>query len=185
MPTYCVEHLEQEINDWTRLEYLHMKKQCKNFILFVGKDTIVPTDLLDVISRSSCQELPMQEVVLLDPQSTIELSPNDDFKYVLFGGILGDDPPQDRTGILRNMGYATRHLGPVQMTTDTAVLVTKQVLEHKKELKELEFVDRPEIRLGKREVVEMPFRYLKLDGEMVLCPGMLEHLKKQNDEVLI
>jgi ribosome biogenesis SPOUT family RNA methylase Rps3 len=184
MPTYCVEHLEPEINDWTRLEYLHMKKQCSNFILFVGKDTIVPSDLDDIISRSSCQELPLEKVVLLDPQSTKELSPHDDFEYVLFGGILGDDPPQDRTGILRKMGYATRHLGPVQMTTDTAVLVTKQVLERKTPLSQLEFVDRPEIRLSKKEVVEMPFRYLKLDGEMVLCPGMLEHLRKQNDESL-
>jgi hypothetical protein len=44
---------------------------------------------------------------------------------IRFGGILGDDPPRDRTGILRKDGYPSRHLGPVQMTTDTALGVTK------------------------------------------------------------
>ena len=38
---------------------------------------------------------------------------------------MGDDPPRDRTGILRRDGYPSRHLGPVQMTTDTALGVTK------------------------------------------------------------
>jgi hypothetical protein len=35
----------------------------------------------------------------------------------------------DRTGELRKLGFAGRRLGPVQMTTDTAVNVTKRVVE--------------------------------------------------------
>ena len=42
---------------------------------------------------------------------------------------LGDDPPRDRTAELRVLGFPTRHLGPVQMTTDTALGVTKRVVE--------------------------------------------------------
>ena len=42
---------------------------------------------------------------------------------------LGDDPPRDRTAELRALGFPTRHLGPVQMTTDTALGVTKRVVE--------------------------------------------------------
>jgi hypothetical protein len=40
----------------------------------------------------------------------------------------GDDPPRDRTAELRALGFPTRHLGPVQMTTDTALGVTKRVV---------------------------------------------------------
>ena len=45
--------------------------------------------------------------------------------------VPGDDPPRDRTGELRVLGFPTRHLGPVQMTTDTALGVTKLVVEDK------------------------------------------------------
>lgn len=44
---------------------------------------------------------------------------------------LGDDPPRDRTSQLRQLGFPTRHLGPVQMTTDTALGVTKRVIDNK------------------------------------------------------
>lgn len=52
----------------------------------------------------------------------------------LYGGILGDDPPRDRTGELRKLGFEGRHLGATQMTTDTAVKVTKMVVEDGSEL---------------------------------------------------
>jgi hypothetical protein len=42
--------------------------------------------------------------------------------------LAGDDPPRDRTAELRALGFPTRHLGPVQMTTDTALGVTKRVI---------------------------------------------------------
>lgn len=97
-----------------------------------------------------------EEICLLDPAGTSELAPEDGdkFKYFLFGGILGDHPPRgecvagsilemavywptrmlDRTGELRKLGFAGRRLGPVQMTTDTAVNVTRKVVEEKSKL---------------------------------------------------
>jgi ribosome biogenesis SPOUT family RNA methylase Rps3 len=44
---------------------------------------------------------------------------------------LGDDPPRDRTAELRVLGFPSRHLGPVQMTTDTALGVCKRVVQDK------------------------------------------------------
>lgn len=44
----------------------------------------------------------------------------------------GDDPPRDRTAELRVLGFPARHLGPVQMTTDTALGVTKRVIQDKR-----------------------------------------------------
>ena len=45
--------------------------------------------------------------------------------------MLGDDPPRDRTSELRVLGFPHRHLGSIQMTTDTALGVTKLVVEDK------------------------------------------------------
>jgi ribosome biogenesis SPOUT family RNA methylase Rps3 len=42
--------------------------------------------------------------------------------------MLGDDPPRDRTAELRALGFPMRHLGPIQMTTDMALGVTKNVV---------------------------------------------------------
>ena len=84
---------------------------------------------------------------LLDPRATEELSPSDkeEFEAFLFGGILGDDPPRDRTAELRILGLPSRHLGSVQMTTDTAVLVTHTVVERGSEsrMESLELYPKP------------------------------------------
>lgn len=97
---------------------------------------------------------------LLDPKATEPLRPSDRhlFKYFLFGGILGDDPPRYRTGELKALGFEGRHLGEIQMTTDTALGVTKLVVEDGIPLDEIEYVDHPTIRFNKKESVEMPFR---------------------------
>lgn len=87
----------------------------------------------------------MDRICLLDPKAPLPLSvcdagihtssaraAHDDptpFTHFLFGGILGDDPPRDRTASLREQGFPGRHLGSVQMSTDTAVGVTKRVVE--------------------------------------------------------
>ena len=77
----------------------------------------------------------MSKVCLLDPKAVKPLEPEDgeEFDWFLYGGILGDDPPRDRTSELRKLGFQGRHLREVQMTTDTAVAVTKMVVEDKSE----------------------------------------------------
>lgn len=51
--------------------------------------------------------LPKSRVLLLDPKAEKELSPEDalEFDYFLFGGILGDDPPRDRTGKFESIPF--------------------------------------------------------------------------------
>lgn len=135
-----------------------------------------------------------EKVCLLDPKSPFAVSITDagkhssttkdeaasgPFEYFLFGGILGDDPPRDRTSSLRQLGFPSRHLGGVQMTTDTALGVTKRCVEDgfllnlddtkeqedkwgdsKQSDKVLEWVNYPELKFGRGESVEMPFRYM-------------------------
>lgn len=126
-------------------------------------------------------------VCLLDPSAKEELSPKDgdNFDIFLFGGILGDDPPRgmlrnlelmsclsdrfiDRTSELRKKGYQGRRLGPVQMTTDTAVRTTRIVVQDRIELENIKYVDHPTIKVDEHESIEMPFRYvLDKDGKPI------------------
>ena len=43
---------------------------------------------------------------------------------------MGDHPPRDRTIKLREGNYEIRHLGEIQLATDTATLVCKLILEN-------------------------------------------------------
>ncbi|KAA8652238.1 hypothetical protein EYZ11_002307 [Aspergillus tanneri] len=142
-------------------------------------------------------------VCLLDPSAQVELSPADGeiFDVFLFGGILGDDPPRgkfyaeingptlanlmdaDRTSELRKKGYAGRRLGPKQMTTDTAVRVTRMVVHEKVPLEQIQYVDYPEILINEHERTEMPFRYVKGDhGQPIMPQGMIDLIKKDADQ---
>ncbi|KZT54471.1 DUF431-domain-containing protein [Calocera cornea HHB12733] len=125
--------------------------------------------------------VPLEKVCLLDPKAPEPLRPGDGelFEWFLFGGILGDDPPRDRTSELRALGFPGRHLGQVQMTTDTALGVTKRVVVDKGTLP---YVDFPTIRFNARESVEMPFRYLVQGGEPLMPPGMRELLYEDLDK---
>jgi ribosome biogenesis SPOUT family RNA methylase Rps3 len=86
-------------------------------------------------------------ICFLDEQGTGPLAPADvtQFDYIIVGGILGDHPPRDRGGHLRGLGFAVRHLGPRQMSTDTAVLACATVLRHQTPIDALSFHDDPEV----------------------------------------
>jgi ribosome biogenesis SPOUT family RNA methylase Rps3 len=194
---YVIEHLEPELDEWSTLEYLNIAKHVDNRLWLTHLDSHLIRNLPSSIEASEikrtesnilelCQSnaIEFDKVLLLDPASQVELSPQDasQFKFLLFGGILGDDPPRDRTKELRKFGFQSRHLGPIQMTTDTAVLVAQQVLEHQKPLESLNFVDKPEIKLGKKESVQLPFRYLvNDDGAPTLPDGLLALIRKSNE----
>ncbi|KAG2340418.1 hypothetical protein BDR05DRAFT_966944 [Suillus weaverae] len=115
--------------------------------------------------------IPITRVCLLDPKAQTVLAPEDGkiFDHFLFGvrsvsaETSCDDPPRDRTSELRQLGFPSRHLGPMQMTTDTALGVTKRV-------------DFPTITFNAKESVEMPFRYIVNGKEPILPPGMRELL---------
>jgi ribosome biogenesis SPOUT family RNA methylase Rps3 len=134
-----------------------------------------PEGILEMAKKNG---ISINEICLLDPKSPFPLSVSDatpsvqhserpgggPFRYFLLGGILGDDPPRDRTGHLRAMGFPGRHLGTVQMTTDGALGVTKVVVEDGKALNlpgtestgangAIEWIDHPEIHFGRGESV--------------------------------
>lgn len=159
--TYVVEHLDPELEQWSALEYSTIASEShaagSDFILSSVSPLLqVPTEVSQVpgmrIEQRGVEQLfadRKDRVCLLDPSAKEELSPGDGgaFEVFLFGGILGDDPPRgwqltmrskrqwlievDRTSELRKKGYVGRRLGPVQMTTDTAVRTTRMVVQDK------------------------------------------------------
>lgn len=100
--------------------------------------------------------------------------------------MLFSDLSVDRTSELRKKGFEGRRLGPKQMTTDTAVRVTRMVVEDKSKpgnfpqlqifkptvqvsLDEIPYLDFPELKFNEHESTQMPFRYVKgEDGKPVM-----------------
>ncbi|KAI1112986.1 DUF431-domain-containing protein [Nemania sp. NC0429] len=199
--TYIVEHLDPELGPWSELEYVSIARETARaggtFVLS-SVPAALAADLPETLAREPAfraetrgvEELyPAAEqrarVCLLDPRAEKDISPDDKalFDVFLFGGILGDDPPRDRTGELRVKGFEGRRLGPVQMTTDTAVRVTRMVIQEQFTLNMVPYVDHPDLKINEHESTEMPFRYVKgSDGEPVMPEGMMDLIKKDADK---
>ncbi|KAF9001204.1 SAM-dependent RNA methyltransferase [Cyathus striatus] len=197
------EETPKAIPPWVELEYAHMRmlagpnahvqftslsKSSCNFLDSSFASTKTATDIplakatshkYGIIDLLADSDITLDKVCLLDPKAEKGLAPEDGdgrFHWFLFGGILGDDPPRDRTSELRVLGFPTRHLGPIQMTTDTALGVTKLVVDDKVPLDKITYIDHPTIRFNSKESVEMPFRYIAKGTEPILPPGMRELL---------
>ena len=196
--TFVVEHMDPELESWQLLEYQTIGSECaaadSRFPL-TGLPKAVPELALVEQSPKSVDDLvssaniPKERVCLLDPRGESDLAPEDGDKFdvFVFGGILGDDPPRDRTAELRVKGFKGRRLGKEQLTTDTAARVTRIVVQDKSRscvvdtlndpiidiqpvtLAEVPYVDRPSIQVSASESVEMPFKYVKgKDGKPIM-----------------
>lgn len=105
---FIVEHMEDGMHEWCLLEYRHMIQICgADDMYFSGlTENVLNNCLPDDIKQAHCHRedvmhLPgvdPSEICLLDPSATEPLKPEDGekFKYMLFGGILGDDPPRGK-----------------------------------------------------------------------------------------
>jgi len=182
---YLIEHLDPELFDWCMIEYKHISNT-------VGKSNLIFTNItqedkkninsLGEVKKESVREMNLNKACLLDPYAEKTLQPDDNFDYLIFGGILGDDPPQKRTGKKLGEIYAEkRNLGEKQMSTDTAVLVSKMIIEDKIPFEKIKFDDEVEIKTEAHESVILPFRYVVVDGKVVFAPGLIEHIKTSKD----
>ncbi|KAJ6440391.1 ATP-dependent RNA helicase DBP5 [Purpureocillium lavendulum] len=197
--TFIVEHLDPELGPWSELEYAAIASETRDsrgrFILSSLPPAFrVPEALAGnaafTAERRGVEELyaaNKARVCLLDPAAAKDLAPEDGdaFDAFLFGGILGDDPPRDRTSELRKKGFEGRRLGPKQMTTDTAVRVTRMVVQDRIPLDKVPHVDFPELKFNEHESTEMPFRYVVDEaGNPIMPPGMKELIQKDADKAV-
>lgn len=206
---YIIEHMEQGFSEWVTLEYSQIIRELgpENLILSsLPQGTTasdIPQPLLALGLRWTTNDLnhlteafpdlqPLRNgrVCLLDPRADRDIQPAEasDFDYFVFGGILGDHPPRDRTSEIK-MQYphlvVGRRLGDKQMTTDTAVRTTQLIVERRTPLHQIRFIDYPEFRFSDNEATEMPFRYvLDARGDPILPEGMLQLIKKDSEQSL-
>lgn len=185
---YVIEHLEPALAKWVMLEYHHISK-------IVGKENLIFTnikkpsdkarldDLSADIKKQSIVELDVARACVLDPMAMVTLSPLDKNKFdtLIFGGVLGNDPMIGRTrkSITSKIVVSSRNLGPVQMSTDTAVYVAKQIIEQGKKFNEIPFTDNVEIPIEPGLSIKLPYRYVKIRGEPLMPPGLVAYLKKR------
>ncbi|CAI5756542.1 unnamed protein product [Candida verbasci] len=196
---YIIEHMEEGFSEWVILEY-------SQIIRDVGKENLIltslpsntsekdiPQKLLDLglqWTTKECVELDggldKDKVCLLDPaaETDLILSDGEKFEYFVFGGILGQHPRIDRTGILRKKyGFHGRRLGNLQMTTDTAIRTTQYIISKKLPFEDIQFIDYPQINFNKYESTEMPFRYIvNENNEPILPEGMLNLIKHDAEQ---
>lgn len=179
---YVIEHLEPKLYEWCLIEYKHIAE-------IVGKSNLILTNvknksrLKDITNNSygkSFRELKLKNFCLLSPyaKKTLIKADGKKFDYLVFGGILGDNPPKKRTiKYFNGIKCEKRNLGKKQMSTDTAVYVAKKIIDGKK-LSDFDFIDKIEVKTDKCLSVELPFRYVRIKGKIMLPKGLVKFLKK-------
>jgi len=179
---FIIEHLEPKVFKWCVLEYSHISK-------WVGKQNLFFTNTRSAVLKKfgkveprSIKKLHFEKACVLDPESKTTLTPKiaKKYDYFIFGGILGDDPPKERTKVelTKFLPYPSFNLGKAQMSTDTAVIVTKMICDGKK-LSEIEFQQGIVIKVNEYEEVHLPYKYLLKSGKPLLAPGIADMLRKQ------
>lgn len=183
---YIIEHLDLELFDWCFLEYSHISE-------IVGKENLIFTNIknpderkkleaLGKVEEKSVKALQFEHMCVLDPEAKKTLAPEDakQFEYLLFGGILGNWPPEKRTKkeLSSKIICETRNLSIEQMSTNTAVYVAKKIIDGKK-FSEFEFIEELVIPIEEGEEISLPFRFVVENGKLVLAKGYIEFVKSQ------
>lgn len=175
---YIVEHLEDEMYEWCIKEYKHIAETVgRNNILFTNvplkdKDKIYFADS----TSESAVDMEFEKPCLLDPKGENILDKDDDFDVLIFGGILGDYPPRERTQEMK-LECTRRNLGDRQMSTNTAVYVAKKIIDGMK-FQDFVFVEELVIPTSENEEVILPFRYVVEKGKIVVPEGYIDMIKK-------
>lgn len=181
---FVIEHLEKDLFPWCLIEYQRIQACVGSENFLVSNLPLQEGQQFRCDSRSIVEMgFPRERICLLDSESPTELAPEDQSRFDVFllGGILGnvDEFDMDRTAILRRHNFPTRNLGHMQMTTDTAVKTSFIILSQQKNLKDIAFIDRPDLVGPSGQQFVSDFRYLALpDGTPDIDPLILEEMEK-------
>ena len=186
MPYLVIEHLE-EISDWLWLEYKHVSEWWRDKLIFTN---VLPEERerlarLGSVIGESVTRFPFDrsKVIVLDLQAEEELKPEDigEDTMIVVGGILGDAVPRGRTREFitsRMEGVKVRHIGKPQFSIDGASIVAKLIADGKK-LREIEYEENPTIKLDEFSEITLHYAVPKLNGKLLLTPGLLELQKRE------
>ncbi|MDO8740669.1 MAG: SAM-dependent methyltransferase [Candidatus Woesearchaeota archaeon] len=185
-PKFVIEHLEKKLYKWCFLEYGNIAK-------IVGKGNIIFTNIKNKKELlklkklgNACKEsvfdfkFNKNKTCVLDPNSKKTLTPAiaRKFDYFIFGGILGNYPPEKRTKRLltEKLKFESFNIGKKQMSTDNAVLAVKLIIDGVP-LEKIKFKDNIKIKTGRNEEVILPYRYVVLNGKIFISEELIKSLK--------
>ncbi len=202
MPYLIIEHLE-DVSDWLWLEYSHVAEWWGDRLIFTN---VLPEERerlakLGSVIGESVTRFPFDrsKMIVLDLQPEEELKPEDieEDTIIVVGGILGDAIPRGRTREFitsRMEGVKARHIGKPQYSIDGASIVAKLIADGKR-LEEIEYEENPTIKLDEFSEITLHYAVPKLDGKLLLTPGLIELQKRElgytdadeeiNDEELV
>ncbi|CDW83396.1 UNKNOWN [Stylonychia lemnae] len=143
--------------------------------------------ILRILDKRMVGQGSQHNICFMDMRGEKQLQPEDSeqFQFVIFGGILGDHPPRDRALDFRSNFSNVRSLGPIQMTTDTALLVSREILEEGKSIeKDLKFIDDPSIPTDNnvRRYLDMRLPLLNLVDDTYKLNGQVNAIKQFREE---
>jgi len=181
---FIIEHLEPEMYEWCVLEYEHISDEVgRNNLIFtnVPKKDHKTLASLGEVKEESVKGMDLKTPCIMDPQADKMLIPEDKFENIVIGGILGNHPMDGRTKReFKKLKGERRNIGALQMSTDTAVIVVKRILDGMPFTK-LTFQDTLDIEIEDGFHNILPYRYLKENGKLVLPKGFVEFLRRQED----
>ncbi len=187
---FVIEHLEKKLYKWCLIEYGEISKTVgKNNLTFTNiknnKESKILKSLGDT-KKESIKKLKLKNACLLDPaaEKSLNVKEAKKFDYFILGGILGDFPERKRTqkyltSKLKNT--EARNLTKNQMSTDTAVLVTKLIIKGKS-VNKIDFIDKPSITIKKgrfNEEIILPYRYVSKNNKPTISKNLVKYLKNK------
>ena len=185
-PLLIIEHCEPTLSEWLLLEYKHASKIWQGNLVFTRvahkKTSAILKKLGSVRKEDAKTAFPCKKCIVLDPQAKKPLTPRDcsTTDALIIGGLLGYEKPQGRTKTLitDTAGYATRHLGKLQLSIDGAVFVAQAICLGLN-LRDIEIAGEVEIIHDKVHSTILPFGYPMIDDVPMITPGLVQYLEKQ------
>jgi ribosome biogenesis SPOUT family RNA methylase Rps3 len=182
---FIIEHLEPELWPWCLIEYKHISKIVKKDNLWftnIKKKDFWKLNKYGKVSSNSIKELSLEDACVLDQEAKKTLTPKraKEFNYFIFGGILGNHPPQKRTReklTLFLSSLPSFNIGKEQMSTDNAIFVVKQITEGK-HLASIKFTDNIEIKINSAQSTVLPYRYALVKGKPLISKWLISYLRK-------
>lgn len=183
--TFAIEHAEPRIDAWLWLEYSHAAKLVERLVFTHVRDPQQRArlrQLAEARAEPAAEAFAGRRVVVLDPQAeeALRAADFDELDVLVVGGILGVEEFTGKTGklITRPHRLEARHLGPLQLPIDMAVLVANLV-RLGMPLEDVELTTEVEVVLGEGRTVELPYAYPVVDGKVLLTPGLVEYLMER------
>jgi len=179
----AIEHCEPNLSPWLTLEYTHAANVWSHHTIFthVTKPTTTKTlhNLGDVTTAKANDYFKGKNCLILDPKASTPLAPKDfnNLDAIIIGGILGFKTPRGRTKklISDHSTFATRHIGPIQLTIDGAAVVAKAI-QLGMPLKDIEIAYEVEVTHDDVHTTILPFGYPVFEGHPIITPGLIDYL---------